>query len=148
MSINLRIATFNLENLDDKPTEKPTLRERIAVMRPQLQRLNADILCLQEVNGQEEVGQPRRLLALQKLIEGTPYANFYRASTITVDKRQVYDERNLVILSRFEILDCQQYKHQFAPPPIPNGNSEPTRYRCKGCYMGTAFSSCPNQTTG
>jgi endonuclease/exonuclease/phosphatase family metal-dependent hydrolase len=116
--MNLRIATFNLENLDDKPTEKPSLHERIAVMRPQLQRLNADILCLQEVNGQEEVGQPRRLLALQKLIERTSYANFYCASTITADKRQVYDERNLVILSRFEILDCQQYKHQFASPPL------------------------------
>ena len=55
MPIKLRIATFNLENLDNKPGEKPTLDERIAVMRPQLIRLNADILCLQEVNGQEEV---------------------------------------------------------------------------------------------
>jgi hypothetical protein len=43
----LRIATFNLENLDDKPGKKPTLTERIAVMRPQLLRLKADILCLQ-----------------------------------------------------------------------------------------------------
>jgi hypothetical protein len=30
----LRIATFNLENLDDKPGQKPTLDERIALMRP------------------------------------------------------------------------------------------------------------------
>ena len=41
MPIKLRIATFNLENLDNKPGEKATLDERIAVMRPQLIRLNA-----------------------------------------------------------------------------------------------------------
>lgn len=29
---NLRIATFNLENLDDKPGQKPTLTERISAM--------------------------------------------------------------------------------------------------------------------
>lgn len=70
MPLNLRIATFNLENFDDKPGERPSLDDRIAVMRPQLIRLNADILCLQEVNGQEESGQPRRLLALKKLLQG------------------------------------------------------------------------------
>jgi endonuclease/exonuclease/phosphatase family metal-dependent hydrolase len=73
MSIKLRVATFNLENLDDEPGKKPTLEERIAVMRPQLVRLDADILCLQEVNGQEEEGHPRRLLALDQLLTGTPY---------------------------------------------------------------------------
>ena len=49
----VRLATFNLENLDDVPGKKPTLAERIRVMRPQLERVNADILCLQEVHGQE-----------------------------------------------------------------------------------------------
>jgi endonuclease/exonuclease/phosphatase family metal-dependent hydrolase len=116
MPTQLRIATFNLENLDDKPGEKPTLDERIAIMRPQLIRLNADILCLQEVHGQEEQGQPRRLLALQKLLQGTPYANYKQVST-TTDKKQVYDVRNLVILSRFDIIKHEQYKHQFAPAP-------------------------------
>lgn len=51
MPTTTRIATFNLENLDDKPGQKPTLDERIALMRPQLMRINADILCLQEVHG-------------------------------------------------------------------------------------------------
>lgn len=32
----LRIATFNLENLDDKPGEEPALAKRIDLMRPQL----------------------------------------------------------------------------------------------------------------
>lgn len=42
----IRIATFNLENLDDKPNEKPTLAQRIALMRPQFLRVNANILLL------------------------------------------------------------------------------------------------------
>lgn len=72
----MRIATFNLEKLDDKPGQKPTLAERISAMRPQLLRLKADILCLQEVNGQKEKGQPCRLLALERLIKGTLYADY------------------------------------------------------------------------
>jgi len=113
----LRIATFNLENLDDKPGQKPTLEKRISVMRPQLLRLKADILCLQEVNGQEKKGQPRRLLALERLIKGTPYADYQMVSTMTKGRKQVYDERNLVILSRYEILEHHQYKHEYAPAP-------------------------------
>ncbi|MCM1565351.1 MAG: endonuclease/exonuclease/phosphatase family protein [Dehalobacter sp.] len=117
--MKLRIATFNLENLDFQKTNKePTLEERIAVMRPQLQRINADILCLQEVNGQEEAGQPRRLLALDELLKDTQYTNFNRVSTMDEGGSQVYDERNLVILSRFEILEHHQYKHRFAPAPL------------------------------
>lgn len=115
MAFSLRIATFNLENLDDQPNSKPTLAERIALMRPQLLRLKADILCLQEVNGQEQNGQPRRLLALDKLLATTPYSTYYRVSTVTADGSQVYDERNLVILSRFEIVAHQQHK----PADVP-----------------------------
>jgi endonuclease/exonuclease/phosphatase family metal-dependent hydrolase len=118
VSIKLRIATFNLENLDDKPGSKPTLAERIAVMRPQLLRLKADILCLQEVNGQERMGQPRQLLALDEMLSGTPYNEYYRLSTMTADGGQVYDERNLVILSRFPIVEHHQYKHDFANAPL------------------------------
>src|SRR5215210_4558866 len=112
----LRIATFNLENLDDKPGEKPALAERIALMRPQLRRLNADILCLQEVNGQEQPGQPRGLLALDRLLTGTRYAEYHQASTLTTEG-QVFDVRNLVILSRFEIAERAQYRHHFAQAP-------------------------------
>lgn len=116
MSIKLRIATFNLENLDDEPGKKPALDQRIALIRPQLLRIRADILYLQEINGQEEPGQPRRLLAMEKLLENTPYAGYHQVSTMTEDGR-VYDTRNLVILSRFEFLEHHQYKHYFAPAP-------------------------------
>ena len=110
MPRTLRIATFNLENFDDKPSQKPTLAERIALMRPQLLRLNADILCLQEVNGQEQPHQPREILALQQLTATTPYSDYHTVSTKTADGHQVYDERNLVILSRFEILAHEQHR--------------------------------------
>lgn len=118
MPTPIRIATFNLENLDDKPGEDPTLAQRITVMRPQLVRLRADILCLQEVNGQEQPNQPRQLLALQQLIAGTDYANFNVVSTRTAGGAQVYDVRNLVILSRFPIADHQQIKHDIVPQPV------------------------------
>jgi endonuclease/exonuclease/phosphatase family metal-dependent hydrolase len=117
MPQTIRIATFNLENFDDKPNVFPSISERINVMRPQLSRLNADILCLQEVNGQEIDGQPRQLLALKKLLAGTQYEHYFVVSTKTVDNFQVYDERNLVILSRFEILSHGQFKNDFIPAP-------------------------------
>ncbi|HYE72427.1 MAG TPA: endonuclease/exonuclease/phosphatase family protein [Blastocatellia bacterium] len=115
MAMRLRIATFNLENLDDKPGQKPSLDERIELMRPQLVRINADVLCLQEANGQEAPSQPRRLLALDKLLAGTIYQDYKRASTMAANKKDVYDERNLVILSRFEILESKQFDAENPP---------------------------------
>ncbi|MEM7554228.1 MAG: endonuclease/exonuclease/phosphatase family protein [Cyanobacteria bacterium P01_A01_bin.84] len=118
MSQKLRIATFNLENLDEEEKKKPSLQERIALMRPQLLRLNADILCLQEVNGQETKDRPRELLALKKLLKDTPYSEYNFISTTVSGKKDVFNKRNLVILSRFDIAEHNQYKHQFAPPPL------------------------------
>jgi predicted extracellular nuclease len=117
MSTTLRIATFNLENFDDKANQVPSLATRIAAMKPQLIRLRADILCLQEVNGQEQQGQPRQLLALNQLIAGTDYQAFNIETTRTVGDAQVYDERNLVVLSRFPIAEHQQIKHDIISKP-------------------------------
>lgn len=116
MATPLRIATFNLENLDDKPNERPSLAERIAVLRPQLLRLRADVICFQEVHGQEFEGEPRKLDALNQLLSETPYEWFYMAHTKTT-KGEAYDKRNLVVISRYPIRDVQQIKHQFAPKP-------------------------------
>ncbi len=77
MPTRLRIATFNLMNLDDRPDRKPSLEERIPILRPQLVRLDADILCLQEVCGQHEHGR-MRLTALNRLLECTPYEGYHR----------------------------------------------------------------------
>jgi exonuclease III len=84
----VRIVTFNIENLDDVPGQEPTLADRIARMTPQLNRLRADILCLQEVHGQEQAGEPRKLLALEELLAGTPYSDFEMVSTKTADGEQ------------------------------------------------------------
>ncbi len=87
-------------------------------MRPQLVRLRADILCLQEVHGQEQQNQPRQLLALEQLVADTEYAGFNMVSTRLADGSQVYDVRNLVILSRFPIAEHRQIKHDIFPKPV------------------------------
>lgn len=115
----LRIATFNIENLDDTPDAKePSFETRIAVLRPQLLRLQADILCLQEVHGQKEADQPRDLRALRTLLEGTPYKDYHIASTRTKDGRHVEARRNLVVLSRFEIVEVKEYLNDLVPAPV------------------------------
>lgn len=110
----MRIATFNVENLDETGT--PALAERILSLRPQLLRLRADVLCLQEVHGQERPGQPRALHALDAVIADTPYAAFHRAHTRTATG-QAYDQRNLVVLSRFPVAEVKQYENHFVPAP-------------------------------
>jgi len=114
--MKIRIATFNLENLDDKAGQQPSLNERISVLRPQLLRLRADIMCFQEVHGQETSGQPRDILALKKLLEQTPYSSFQIASTKT-SANEVYNERNLVVVSRFPVLSAAQYNNTIVPAP-------------------------------
>ena len=114
----MRLATFNLENLDDRPGLDPPLEQRIAVLRPQILRLNADILCLQEVNGQRPAaGGPRQLLALDRLLEDTSYAGFHRVATTGAAGRGAADVHNLVILSRWPITERQQVHHDLVPPP-------------------------------
>jgi endonuclease/exonuclease/phosphatase family metal-dependent hydrolase len=115
MPTPMRIATFNIENLDDGPAVSPPLADRIAVLQPELLRLRADVLCLQEVNGQEAPNQPRSLAALEALIHGTPYENFHVAHTKT-QSGVPYDVRNLVVLSRFPILEHEQLKNSSGAP--------------------------------
>lgn len=111
----LRIATFNLENLDDGAGVKPPLAQRIPIMRPQLERVAADIICLQEVHAQGAAGA-RTLSALDQLLAGTAYAGFNRKATLT-SSGEPYDQRNLVTLSRFPIVDVQIVRPGSAPRP-------------------------------
>ncbi|CAO3449507.1 hypothetical protein [Azospirillum argentinense] len=111
---DIRIATFNLESLDD--AGDLSFEERAAVLRPQLERLDADILCLQEVNGQRDAkGQPRTLRALNRLLEGGPYADFHRTSG--GEGTKLADRHNLVLVSRWPILAARQYRHDLVPSP-------------------------------
>ncbi|MBM3487103.1 MAG: endonuclease [Alphaproteobacteria bacterium] len=116
----MRIATFNLENLDDGPDAAAPFADRVRLLRPQLDRFDADVLCLQEVNAQKidpAKAAPRRFRALGALLAGTPYAGFARAATTLRDGRGPLDVQNLVILSRLPIRAFRQYWHDLVPPP-------------------------------
>jgi len=113
----LRIATFNLENLGERHRDQASLDTRIEVLRPQLQRLDADILCLQEINAQPEGGHRRSLRALDRLLGDTPYADYSRAVTTNDAGDNPRDVHNLVVLSRRPIRITRQYLNQLVPPP-------------------------------
>ena len=119
MNERLRIATFNLESLDDRPDLGVPLDARIDVLRPQLMRLHADVLCLQEVNAQRSAGDgPRVLHALDRLLEGTSYEGYRRfAAGGRGDPHKLADVHNLVILSRFPIVTAFALRHKLVEPP-------------------------------
>jgi endonuclease/exonuclease/phosphatase family metal-dependent hydrolase len=113
----LRIATFNIENLDDGPTALVPLRARLPTLRAQLARLRADVLCLQEVNAQES-RQQRRLDALDQLLAGTTYEHYERAWTGAEHRKGALSIHNLVTLSRAPIKASRQLWHDLLKPPI------------------------------
>lgn len=115
--MRLRLATFNLENLDDRPGHGPTLAARIAALRPVLLRLDADILCLQEVNAQGRKHHDRHFDALDALLADTPYAGYARATTESPNGHGGYDVHNLVTLGRFPILARRQLRHDLVEAP-------------------------------
>jgi endonuclease/exonuclease/phosphatase family metal-dependent hydrolase len=117
MNKRLRIATFNVENLDDHPGQKPDLKTRISILRPQIERLRADVLCLQEVNAQRVRGSKRReLSALDALLAQTEYQTYERAVTVG-SRGSPLDVHNLVILSRFPIIETRQYLNDLVEAP-------------------------------
>lgn len=116
--MRLRIATFNVETLGEPRGGGASLEERVQVLRPQLLRLRADILCLQEVDAQQEGrGRPRRLAALEALIEDTPYAGRTPIATTSRSKGGPRDKHNLVILSGFEVAAHRQILHDYVAAP-------------------------------
>jgi endonuclease/exonuclease/phosphatase family metal-dependent hydrolase len=114
----LRIATFNLENLDDAPDAEVPFAERAAVLRPQLARVDADILCLQEIHGQAVSKHHRALHALEKLLEGTPYAGYAAAASEHPPGHGPASIHNLATLSRFPILKSECIKQSLVSPPL------------------------------
>ena len=118
MTRTLRIATFNLENLDDRPDREPSLAARLRVLQPRLRRLAADLLCLQEVNAQPSHRHgPRRLDALDALLRGTPYETHARVATTDAAGKGPLDVHNLVILSRLPVRASRQLHHDLVAPP-------------------------------
>ena len=113
MMRTLRLATFNLESLDTSVRTPQILERRIEILRPQLERLSADVLCLQEVNAQRTTGLAARAFqALDRLLEGTPYASFSRATGST----RPADVHNLMVLARHPILTHRELRHDLVAP--------------------------------
>jgi len=112
----MRLATFNLENLGEEGPDAPSREDRIATLRPQLERTEADILCLQEVNAHGSGDKaPRTLDALDDLLEGTAYAGFHRQ--VSRRTRGPLDRHNLVTLSRWPFKSARQLWHELVPAP-------------------------------
>ena len=112
-----RVATFNLENFDETaPGERPSLAERVALMRPQIVRLRADVACFQEVHGQERPAQPRALLALRQLLAGTDLEGANVVST-KPQNDAVYNERNLVVVTHLPVLGVDQVANRLVDKP-------------------------------
>jgi endonuclease/exonuclease/phosphatase family metal-dependent hydrolase len=118
--MRIRIATFNLENFDETAAgARPSLAERIALMKPQINRLDADIICFQEVNGQKRPGQPRALIALAELLDGTTLEDAFVEPTKTDDGQgEVFEERNLVVVTRHEVKHREQLRNKLVDPPM------------------------------
>jgi endonuclease/exonuclease/phosphatase family metal-dependent hydrolase len=111
----MRIASFNLEDFGSARKRGAAFEQRAAVLRPQLERLKADVLCLQEVNA-AKIGNARRAVDLERLVEGTSYAQH----TLTVSPGPVgggpADVHNLAVLSRLPILEEYSVRHSFVEP--------------------------------
>jgi hypothetical protein len=131
MSGRFRLATFNIENLDWSPEAGNEFERRLAVLRPLLAQIDADILCLQEVDAQRDGPQaPRRFIALDRLVAATPYEGFHRATSLRPGSDTPADVHNLAILSRWPIVERSQVHHDIvAPwrwtPPVEQGAPAP-----------------------
>ena len=109
----MRIATFNLESLGNRRRHGASFEERAAVLRPQLERVKADILCLQEVDA-SKVGNTRRAVDLERLVEGTPYAKHRLVVSSMGDGPA--DVHNLAVLSRLPIIEEHTIRHALVEP--------------------------------
>ena len=126
MRETFRLATFNCEHLDWSASKADVFARRCAALRPVLDALDADILCLQEIDAQKRHKHgPRDYLALDYLLEGGRYADFHRAATRRPETGAPADVHNLAILSRWPIVAMRQIHHDYAPrwdwpPPSEN----------------------------
>lgn len=119
----MRIATFNIENLDDNlvsSAQDAPFDVRVRILRPMLERLRADVICFQEVHGQREgEDTPRTLRALETLLEGTRYQNFSLTPSVDEDGK-VEALRNLVVAARpdFTVAEVQSLRNSLINPPV------------------------------
>ncbi len=126
-----RLVTFNLENLDWSATKADAFARRAGALRPLLEALDADILCLQEIHAQRiHKRDERQYIALERLLATTRYAAFHRAATVRPGGDGPADVHNLAILSRWPIRARRQIHHDIVarwawPPPREADGSQP-----------------------
>jgi len=114
----VRIATFNLESLDDTKGGGPSLEARIEALAPQIARIDADILCLQEVNAQKrKLAKTRVFSALQALMSATGLTGYHLAASTNRTGTGPRDIHNLVTLSRYAIETTEQLWHELVAEP-------------------------------
>ena len=107
-----RLATFNLENLDCASAHNRAFERRLGVLKPILSELAADVLCLQEIDAQKAADHDgRRFLALDQLFAGGPYETYHRATSVRPGTNAPANIHNLVIASRWPIINQQQVFH-------------------------------------
>lgn len=113
--VRFRVATWNLESFDERgplPVEA-----RLGALRPVLERLSADLLCLQEVGAQKTSGAaPRQLSLLDELVAGTRYEGFHRFGA-GLPGGGLSDVHNLVLLSRLPFSSARAVAHAVVPKP-------------------------------
>lgn len=130
MTASFRLATFNLENFDWSAAHEMEFLRRMAVLKPILTDLAADIICLQEVAAQKSPPhRGRQFVALDRLLSDTPYQSYYRTTSVRPGTSAPADVHNLVILSRWPILEQRQLYHDIVAKwswtPPGEGSSPP-----------------------
>ncbi len=144
MANQFRLATFNLENLDYSATRRAVFERRLGVLKPLLGELAADVLCLQEINAQKTADHDgRRFLALDRLLAGGPYEGYHRATSVRPGTTAPADVHNLVIASRWPIIERRQLFHDIVAkwswtPPAEGRSSA----RTGGSRLGPAAPLC------
>ena len=114
----MKLATFNMESFGFDRFEPQALEHRLLALRPKILELQADILCLQEVNAQKVKGQTKRQFpALNLLLEGTPYQHYHVATSERQPGLGPDNKHNLAILSRYPISHTSCLFQQHADPP-------------------------------
>ena len=127
---DLRLATFNMENLDWSASRPEAFARRLDALLPLLEALDADVLCLQEIDAQKTRKHgARAYLALDMLLAQTRYAGFHRATSVRPGGHAPADVHNLAILSRWPIRMQQQIYHDIVQPwtwpPPRDGDVQP-----------------------
>lgn len=111
----MRIGTFNLESLGNTHQKGASFEDRAAVLRPQLERLKADVLCLQEVDAPKVRGT-RHAVDLECLVEGTLYAEHVLVVSSGLLGAGPADVHNLAVLTRLPVIEEHTIRHTLVEP--------------------------------